>query len=584
MNTFLSSGNRMAREFGAKLHAHTGDLSIAGALLLLVLGIYFPVRHFDFIGYDDGAYVRLNEHVLAGLRVDGLRWALTDAEDANWIPLTRISLMADRQFSGARDEITARDVHAGPYHWTNVLLHAAATLLLFGLLKRISGASGPSALVAFLFALHPQHVESVAWVSERKDVLSGLFWMLALWSYARYTSRPRIGTYLLTLLLYCLGFLSKPMVVTLPVVFLLLDVWPLKRLSIPLTAEGWKPVRRLVWEKVPFFVLALAMSATTYVVQKQGGAVRTLADLPLGPRLANAVISAALYIGQTVWPTHLAILYPPEVRPAWQLIAAALLLAGITFLALRSIRTRPYLAVGWLWYLVTILPVIGIIQVGYQARADRYTYIPTIGLSLMLAWSAADAWQRWPKVRPALAGLGGAACLACMALTWRQIPYWEDSRTLFQHSIEVTGPNAIAHTCLAEAWREEEMNDQAIAEYRKALAIGPPPAAAPGILINLGTLLSFQGRYAEAIGPLTRAVQLKPGDSILRSNLGKLLAKQGHPGEAVTQFEAAIRLKPDDWEAHIWLGDVLSSLGRIDEARTQFSKGGLPPMDAAGKK
>jgi protein O-mannosyl-transferase len=427
--------DRLARSISARLLANSRELGVAGCLLLLTLGVYVPVRHFDFVNVDDRPYVSRNDHVMAGLTWDGLRWALTSTQDANWFPLTRLSLMADRQLFGPREDLPPSMVNAGPYHWTNVILHAASALLLFGFLRWITGALWPSALVAFLFAMHPQHVESVAWVAERKDVLSMLFWMLALWSYAAYAKRPKAGTYLLTLLLYCLGFMAKPMVVTLPVVLLLLDVWPLRRFP------GRSP-RRLILEKAPFLAPALAMSAVTFAVQRAGGAVRTIQQLSLGLRLENAVISAAIYIGKTVWPTRLAFFYPfPAAEPLWQAIAAGVVLVSFTVLAVVSVRTRPYLAVGWFWYVITVLPVIGIVQVGEQTRADRYTYLPTIGLFIMLAWSGADWWQRRPKVRPFLAGLCGVACVACMVLTWRQISYWKNSETLFQHALEVTDRN-----------------------------------------------------------------------------------------------------------------------------------------------
>jgi hypothetical protein len=573
------------RDFGAILRSRSLDLSIAGSLLLVVLGIYAPVRHYDFVIYDDHAYVTTNRQVLSGLNANSVRWAFTSTENANWFPLTWISLMADRQLFASPEEVSPHTIRAGPYHWTNVILHATATLLLFGLLKRMTGASGPSALVAFLFAAHPLHVESVAWVSERKDVLSAVFWMLALWSYARYASRPKPGTYLLTLLFYCLGFMAKPMVVTLPVVLLLLDIWPLRRLPIPAAgADGilWRQVRKLVWEKLPFFALALAMAVTTFVVQKQGGAMRTLGNLPLAERLGNATISAAIYAGKTLWPTRMAVFYPfPATLPVWQSIVAGLVLVSLTALAIASIRKRPYLTVGWLWYAITVLPVIGIVQVGLQSRADRYTYIPSIGLFVMLAWSGADAWNRWPKVRTALAVACGAACLACVALTWRQIPYWRNSVTLFQHTIAVTGPNAIGHGILGQSWEGEVMFDEAIAEYRRGLEVEPHNV---GLLVDLGALLGRQGRVAEAVAPLAEAVRLGPDDPLVRNALGAALAALGRTQEALPHLQEAIRLKPDLEAAHATLGTALANLGRFDEAIAQLSEAvRLNPKDAEAR-
>lgn len=516
------------------------DLAIAASLFLVVLGVYAPVRYYGFVDYDDYFYVSQNQHVLSGLNAGSVRWAFTSTEFANWFPLTWISLMADRQFFAAPEEMPPSDVRAGALHRTNVILHAAATLLLFALLKRMTGATGPSLLAAFLFGLHPLRVESVAWVSERKDVLSGVFWMLALHSYVSYARRPRAWSYLLTLLLYGLGFLAKPMVVTLPLILVLLDFWPLRRLN---GARG-QVIRRIVWEKLPFYVLALAMALITYGVQRSGGAVRTFDELPLAARLANAVVSAAVYIAKTVWPMRLAVLYPlPMNQPAWQVIVAGLVLAGITLLSLRTIRTRPYLAVGWLWYLIAILPVIGIVQVGLQARADRYTYLPTIGLILMLVWSGEDAWRQWPKARPVLAGLCGAACVASVALTARQIPYWADSVALFRHTIEVTGPNAIAHGYLGDVWKEQVMYEEAASEYRKGLAIAPHNIA---LLVNLGDVLGLLGRPGDAIAPLAEAMRLQPGDAVIRNALGEALVRAGRIGEAVAQFSEAVRIQPDN--------------------------------------
>jgi Flp pilus assembly protein TadD len=542
---------------------NTGDGYIGGALILLVLGVYSRLLHFDFINFDDPIYVSSNLHVMAGLTREGLRWAFTTIEGANWFPLTWISHMADCWLFG---------VHAGPQHGTNIVLHATGTLLLFLLLKRMTDASGPSALVAFLFGLHPQHVESVAWISERKDVLSAVFWMLTLWSYAYYVSRPKPSAYLLTLLLYCLGFLAKPMVVTLPLVLVLLDFWPLRRYSLATAApQGFRAQwREMLREKLPFFALAMAMSMTTYMVQQRGGAVRSLVLVPLSTRVGNALIAAVMYIAKTLWPTSLAVYYPtPAELPAWQVIGAGLVLVSITALVMRFLRTRPYLAVGWFWYLITILPVIGIIRVGDQARADRYTYIPMIGLSIMLAWSGADAWRQWRKARLAVGILTGVACAACVSVTWTQIAYWENSVTLFQHAIAVTVNNDFAHDALGNAWRDQVLYDEAISEYRKALAINPHYESA---LVNLGSLLGRVGRSREAIAPLTEAVRLQPNDALLRNALGLALAIEHRPDQALAQFQEAVRLKPGLADAHLGLGSTLANLGRIDEAIDHFSE------------
>lgn len=549
------------------MHAKWRDVCIAGSLALLIVAVYAPVRHFDFVNYDDPVYVPLNPHVTGGITAESLRWAFTTTEGANWFPLTWISLMADCQLFGQG---------AGPQHVTNVAIHVAATLLLFGLLRRLTGAAYPSAAVAFLFALHPQHVESVAWVTERKDVLSGLFWMLTLWSYAYYVTHRKPGPYLLTLLLYGLGFLAKPMVVTLPLIFLLLDIWPLERISTANPRAFVRAFRALVWEKAPFFVAALAMSAATYVIQDRGEAVRSLDIVPLGGRLANAVLSAGVYIGKTIWPGGLAVFYPMHAhRPVWQVVVSGLVLLCVTALVMLLPRARPYLAVGWFWYLIAILPVIGIIQVGEQARADRYTYIPTIGLSVMLAWSAAEAWRRWPRVQPLLTGLCAAAGMACLVLTVRQVAYWQNSETLFRHALEVTRDNEVAHGCLGNAFKTEGRYDEALAEYRQAIAINPRYVAA---LINFGSVLGILGRSGEAIVPLTAAVRLKHDDVDARNALGTALGMQGYLKEALEQFEVAVLLNPDSVVAHISLGNTLGNLGRVNDAIAEFSEAlGLDP-------
>ena len=550
-------------EFIARWRYKGADVCLAGCLLLLIFGVYAPVRHFAYINYDDPVYVTLNRHVTEGLTKDSLRWAFTSGADANWFPTTWISLMAVRQFFGPGP---------GPQHVFNVVIHAASALILFALLKRLTGTRLPSALVAFLFALHPQHVQSVAWVTERKDVLSALFWMLALCSYAVYVATRRWGAYLLTLLLYCLGLMAKPMVVTLPLVLILMDLWPLGRVSTatPRTIFARQGVRTLIWDKLPFFVLSMVVSAVTYYVQQSGEAVRPLDEWPPSRRLANAVVSAATYIAKLVWPSHLAVYYPSHPPPrVWQVAAAACLLVALTAVAVLAIRTRPYLAVGWFWYVITILPVIGIVQVGEQSRADRYTYIPGIGLSIMLAWSFANVYEWWPKGRPVLMGLGIAAGVACLLATSKQISYWQNSRTLFQHAIEVTQDNEIAHGCLGEALRAEGRYQDALAEYRMALAIDPRYVAA---LINYGSVLGTLGRLDEAMVPLKTAIRLKRDDPDAHHALGLALALQGHLQEAYTQFETAVLLNPDSVSAHTDLGKTLGNLGRIDDAIAQFSE------------
>lgn len=548
------------------------DASIVVLLFLLVLGVYAPVNQYGFVDYDDYFYVAHNNHVLSGLNGPSLHWAFTSTEFGNWFPLTWITLMADRQFFPAADEIPPDIIQAGAHHRTNVWLHALSTVLLYLLLKRMTGARGPNLVAAFLFGLHPLHVESVAWVAERKDVLSGLLWILTLHAYVRYAARPRAGTYALTLLLYCAGFLAKPMVVTLPLVLRLLDIWPLRRIAIEKT--GMRTGRRqwmqiAIWEKIPLYVLAAAMAIATYLVQQHGGAVRTLQELPLIARWENAAVSTVLYMADLIWPTGLAVFYPLTTYPAWQVLLAVIVLGGITWLAMKNIGSRSYLYVGWFWYLITLLPVVGIVQIGLQARADRYTYIPAIGLSLMVAWGGAEIWQRWPRIRPVVVGICCAAGAGCIVLTAKQIPYWENSVELFQHAIEVTGPNAIAHGYLGDVRRGQRLYEAAAAEYRKGLAIAPRNL---GLLVDLGDSLTHSGRTGEAIQPFAEAVAVQPADPVIRNLLGSALNQQERWAEAIPQLQEAVRLRPDFAAARASLGLALAHVDRIDEAVQQLSE------------
>ncbi len=343
------------------------DFWIYLVLFVTTFAVYVQVRQFDFVNYDDPEYVSKNLHVREGITPAGIAWAFTSGDSANWLPLTRISHMFDAQLFGMR---------SGFHHLTNVLIHALATLLLFAFLSRATHMRWPSAFVAFVFALHPLHVESVAWIAERKDVLSAFFWFLALWSYVRYAERPGLGRYLLVLLPFCLGLMAKPMIVTLPFVLLLLDVWPLRRAA-------------RFGKKLPFFALSAAVAITTYLVQRSSGAVKALTVFPIGLRVENALVSYCVYLGKMFWPASLAVFYPyPLTVPVWKYTIAGLAIVSISALAVRLFRAYPYVAVGWFWYLGTLLPVIGLVQVGAQARADRYMYVPMVGLAIILAWGA----------------------------------------------------------------------------------------------------------------------------------------------------------------------------------------------------
>jgi Flp pilus assembly protein TadD len=481
---------------------------LAGA----VLAAYGQVLHFDFVTYDDPDYVTGNPHVQAGLTWPGVAWAFRSSFAGNWFPLTWISHMLDCSLFG---------LDSGWHHFTNVCLHMLSTLFWFAVLKRLTGARWRSALVAFLFALHPLHVESVAWVAERKDVLSSLFWVLTLWSYAAYTARPGPVRYGLTIFLFCLGLMAKPMLVTLPVVFLLLDQWPLQR-----------GTRML--EKIPFFAASIGVSLVTFFVHEEVGATASLSLIPAGVRFENSLVSYVAYFLQMLWPADLAVFYPYPlgslVVPA---VIAGIVLTAVTVLVIRDFPHRPYLAVGWLWYLITLLPVIGLIQVGAQARADRYTYLPMIGLSIALVWGVSEALDRWPRIQIALAA---TLCLTCLTLTWRQVQYWRDSISLYQHAIDVTLENYVAR-------------------------------------YNLAAVLETRGELAEAAGQLRETVRIRPRFAAAHSALGQLLAKQGRPEQALPELQTAVSLKPDLGDVHVRLGSVLGTLGRTEEAAAAFSEG-----------
>ncbi len=567
---------------------------IYAGLALAILLAYLPVRTYDFLNFDDPDYVSANAHVRQGITPSGIAWAFTSTESANWFPLTRLSHMLDVELFG---------LDAGWHHLVNVLLHAIATLLLFAFFYRATKAQWPSALVALLFALHPLHVESVAWIAERKDVLSALFWFLTLWLYVRYIEKPETSRYLLVLVSFVLGLLSKPMIVTLPFVLLLVDVWPLRR-------------RLLLGEKIPFFVLSAASAIVTYLAQAGSGAVEAL-SVPFGFRLENGLLSYWIYIEKMFWPAGLAVFYPyPQQIAAWQAAAATLAILAISAATLRVWRKHPYLAVGWFWYLGTLVPVIGLIQVGAQARADRYSYVPMVGLLIMLAWGAADIVRFWPRVRNAVAALAVAACAVCAVLTFIQIQYWRNSETLFRHALDVTRANRLAHHNLGVALADQGRFPEAIEQYQAALQIEPNAA---NVQTDYGNALAKSGRIPEAIehyraalqflpdAPITHndlanaltsipgsmpeaiaeyqtALRLKPDYTEARNNLAQVqsnaaemeynlgveLAKSSKPDAAMARFEEALRLKPDYVDAHNNLGVVLAGAGRVQEAISHF--------------
>jgi Flp pilus assembly protein TadD len=569
-------------------------------LAIVTLAVYAQAVGHGFVSYDDPEYVAGNPYVRAGLTRAGLFWALTTGHAGNWHPLTWLSHMLDCQLYGLRP---------GAHHLTSVLLHTANALLLFVLLRGMSGALWPSAAVAAFFALHPLHVESVAWVAERKDVLSTLFWMFTLLAYGRYARRPSLRRYLLVLILLALGLMAKPMLVTLPLVMLLLDVWPLGRLPLaspegatapdaeysarrqdvrgggdPRTrrARGsnrpprpgarraaWQPLLRLVLEKVPFVALAAASSVVTFAVQLHGAAVAPVDTLPFKVRVANALVSYAAYLGKMIYPAGLVIFYPRVPLPAWQVAAAGLALVGGCLLVIWLARRQPWVMVGWLWYLVTLLPVLGLVQVGDQAMADRYTYVPLIGPFVMVAWSAAEIARRWPAWRAVLAASGGVLLAGCAAATALQLRYWRSSMTLFEHAVEVIPDNYVAHFSLGNALAEQGRLDEALVHYYAALRVKPDLAKAHG---NVGVILARQGKLAEAVAHYAEALRLNPDLPEAHNNLGAALADQGRIEEAIAHYERALRLRPDYADAHTNLGMALAAQGKIDLAIAHYSE------------
>jgi protein O-mannosyl-transferase len=523
------------------------DLWICLLLLAAIFAVYGQVRGHEFVNYDDPDYVN-NAHVRNGLTPQSLTWAFTSVDFANWFPLTRISHLFDFQLFG---------LQSGPQHLTSVLLHAFSALLLFWLFKRMTGARWPSAFVALVFALHPLHIESVAWIAERKDVLSTLFLFLTLWAYLSYIGRPAVGRYSLMVLLFCAAVMSKPMVVTFPFVGLLLDVWPLRRFS-----------AKAVWEKAPLFAISIVAAMVTYLVQRQGGSVASFDEVPLALRAGNALVSYVAYIFQFIWPVNLAVFYPYSAGTSpWPAIGAAVLLAGVTALALRGFRRRPYLAIGWFWYLGTIFPVLGLIQAGVQARADRYTYVPLIGISIMVAWGLADLCTRWPAAKSAVAGLGILAGLSWSYLTWLDLENWRDSVSLFQNAIRVTSNNYLAYNNLGVALRERGRTAEAMADFQEALRIRPHYAEAQN---NLGEVLLVQGRLDEAAPYIQAALRGEPGSSEAHVNWATVLNKRGQHSEAAAEYGAALELEPDNAEAHCGLGVALMAGNRNQEALPQL--------------
>ncbi len=566
--------------------------ALLGAAVLIVYGL---ALHCGFINFDDENYVTDNWHVQHGFNLQSVRWAFTTDAASNWHPLTWLSHILDCQLYG---------LHPAGHHLTSLLLHAVNSILLLLLLNRLTGALWRSAFVAAMFALHPLRVESVVWISERKDVLSAFFWMLTVGAYVRYVQGFKVqGSkfkvfYGLSLLFFALGLMAKPMLVTLPFVLLLLDYWPLARLEFG-PKFSWQPVV----EKIPFLVLAVASSFVTFLVQYRTGAVATLARFSLGVRLENVPVAYMRYLTKIFWPAQLASFYPYVGWPLGEVIGAAALLAGITVLALWRMRSAPYLAVGWFWFLGMLVPTIGLVQVGGQSLADRYSYLPCIGLWIMVAWGLSDLASQRPRLREAMTMIAGVAAVVFALLAWRQTGVYKDSGTLWEATLR-SNPNCLmAHDLLSRWYIETGEWDQALEQCREARSILPNDPTAHD---DLSRIFLHQGKVDSAIAEALQSIQAQPhsednrqtlaraylqkGDFAAAAascreaigiqpsapeawcNLGFALLQQGQMAEATAAYQRALELNPDAALAHNDLGNIYLSQKRTDEAMDQFQR------------
>jgi tetratricopeptide (TPR) repeat protein len=535
------------------------------ALVSATFAVFHQLLDCKFVDYDDALYVFGNPAVKAGLTAESIKWAFTATDTVNWHPLTWLSHMLDCQLFGLNPKW---------HHLVNLLFHTANALLLFWVLKNMTGTPWQSAFVAAAFALHPLHVESVAWVSERKDVLSTLFWLLTMAAYVRYVRHSGIKWYAVTLLLFVLGLMAKPMLVTLPFVLLLLDYWPLGCI------QNKEDIMNLALEKLPFFILSVFSSIVTFLVQRIAGAVLDIEALPLHIRAANAVVSYGKYICKMIWPSRLAVFYPYHRNeiPVWQVVTAALLLVMVSILVIRLALKHRYLPVGWFWYLGSLVPVIGLVQVGSQSLADRYTYVPFTGLFIIAAWGTPEllAGRRYKKV--VIGVLAGAVLFAFSVTSFFQVGCWHNSITLFEHTLAVTRNNNTILNNLANTLASQGKYEQAIVYFEEAIQVSPNDYKAHN---NLGNALSSLGRYDEAVSYYLEAIRLNPHHAKAYGNLGIALASQDKLDEATGYYRKALEIEPDSAEANYNLGMVLASKGKFDEAINYYHRGlEIEPGDA----
>ena len=610
-----------------KDHKHTffKVLLVIFCLITGIVLVYIKVQNFDFVGYDDELYVTQNHFVQKGISLEGIKWAFTTFHSANWHPLTWLSHMLDYELYG---------MNPAGHHWTNIELHIANTVLLFLILFKMTGALWKSAFVAALFALHPLHVESVAWISERKDVLSTFFGLLTIGAYYRYAKNPSTKYYLLVIAFLSLGLMAKPMLVTIPFVLLLLDFWPLKRFQyqsgfyLKLEKENGDVVRknyRIILEKIPLFIIVVISCIVTFIAQKSEGAVKALWALPLKYRIGNAVVSYADYVLKAIWPHKLAVFYPypGKTPPSWQIVGGAFLIVTACYWAIRAAKKYPYIPVGLFWYLGTLVPVIGLVQVGDQAMADRYTYLPLIGIFIIVSWGVPDLFKKLRYLTsslrsPSYAGqaevrdqrlevgslgievegqrsavreqqsitsssvlvlfnkrrfqnifLGISAGIILVVLSWKtfyQLNTWKNGITLFEHAVSVTENNYQAHNNLGTAYYPIDL-DKAVFHYRAALKIKPKFAMG---LNNLGNTYRKKGKIDEAVKCYLKALQIKPDDFDTLTNLGIAFVNKGDYDRAVLYFKKALKIDPQKPDARVNLANVLFLQSKPDEAITQY--------------
>jgi tetratricopeptide (TPR) repeat protein len=563
-----SRQRRISAHSAAGLRDSYTQLAVGGLLLLAVALVFSQTVRFDFVNFDDNDYVYENLHIRKGPTWPGLVWAFSSFHASNWHPLTWLSHMLDIQLYG---------LWAGGHHLTNVLLHAASVIVLFLVLRRMTGRLWPSAGVAALFAIHPLHVESVAWVSERKDVLSGLFFALTLAAYLGYVRRPfSVLRYLLVVFCFALGLLSKPMLVTLPFALWLLDYWPLGRWkpfagAVAATEGGFVPAfpRRVILEKVPLILLAAASCAVTMMAQTT--AMAALEGIPWTTRAANAMVSYIVYLGQSLWPASLVAFYPytRDALSWWTVAGSVILLASVSVVVVMWRRNRPYLLLGWLWYLGMLVPVIGLVQVGAQARADRYMYLPLIGPSLALAWASIELTGE-SLIRRRLCGMAWLLVLVALtAMASQQASYWRDSETLWKHALTATSRNWQAHNHLGCVLADRGRFGEALAHYEKSLEIQPNEAKTH---YNLGNALSRYGQADRAIAQYQKALEIRPDYVNAHSNLGTALAGRGQFADAIAHYQKALEIAPDNAEVQNNLGGALLRHGQLAEAIAHYQK------------